>query len=573
MRTPGLILLLVLYGSIGKVAAQQATEEKPTLPEIAPREVEIRGELIISFPSLERQPLIGFNPPPRIYQIPPDRKPIILPYKQEVASLPPLKLRKPPELAPTIAPVHPAYGLLELKGGTYLERAATLALDYPLSSSLRFLLEARYRGSNGHRPFSTNPDSLYRTVRAPFNLFNGETGLEFSERTLSGQWTLQNYARFHPIWGALPNAEGRQPERSFYQLGTAFNLRFHPSSWIRAHSILAYYTGDTELSFPAPSTSLTDVFQHARGELTLNAGHTMELNGSLHVFTQRQEQDMKTMLRTYSAGMHVNIRSGIQIGATLLGFSARQPDKSSQMLMYLSPSFLIRKQVASWTITLTNTPHVEAFDLAELMRVNPYLHLGSTARTAPYRESIIFPWNTHLQLQLQAGYLRISPEIGYRYTPNWRIWQQADTPGFFTFTYAPAHQYTAGATLIWVTATRRQLTLSAHYHINKLTEQEDSRSIPYEPGFELKGNVYLPLFKNRLIYRAELRILANRFADAAATRPLKNIGELSSTILYHISRNAGVSFAAEHISITAREYWKGYPEARNLLKLGAFLNW
>ncbi len=573
MRVFLLALLLLFLYPWASFAQQEQEEEKPTLPEIAPREVEIRGELIIAFPSLERQPLIGFNPPPRIYQVPPGRKPIIYPYKQEVASLPPLKLRTPPELAPTVAPVRPAYGLLALNAGSYLERSATLEIDYPLSSTLRFLTDARYRGSNGHRPFPNSPDSLFRLARAPYNVFDGYTGLEFSGYQFSGSWSLHTGSHARRIWGALPAQDGRQPNRSIYQLGTELKLHFHPSHTFEATSILKYHTGDTELHIPTTSYTLTDVFQHAVAQLGLRFPGKAHWEGTGHVLTQKRRNEFNASLRTYASSLTLYPRQGIRVGVSLLGFAAQQPDTRSRTLLYLSPSFLFRTHLAGWTLVLSNTPDTEAFDFMNLFRHNPYVHPGATASLAPPLESVLFPWNTRLQLQRQTGYLRIAPEIAYRFAPNWRIWKPAEIPGFFTFEYAPARQYILGGTLIWVTATRQQLTLSIHYQMGEITDVPDSKTIPYMPGLELKGNVYLPFFRNRLIYRGELRILAQRYADAQATEPLKNVGTFSSTVIYHLTDGAGLSFSAEKIALSAPEYWKSYPEARNLLKLGAFLHW
>ncbi|MEX1055354.1 MAG: hypothetical protein WED81_04960, partial [Rhodothermales bacterium] len=47
----------------------QDDPNRPVLPDIAPRVVEIRGQLEISLPSLQRQPLMGFNPPPPVAPI------------------------------------------------------------------------------------------------------------------------------------------------------------------------------------------------------------------------------------------------------------------------------------------------------------------------------------------------------------------------------------------------------------------------------------------------------------------------------------------------------------------------
>src|SRR5690625_5734953 len=78
-------------------AVAQDQEEAPALPDIAPRTVEIRGQLEINFPALERQPLVGFNPPPRIIDLT-NRLPYMEPYRISAAELPASPLQPPERL-------------------------------------------------------------------------------------------------------------------------------------------------------------------------------------------------------------------------------------------------------------------------------------------------------------------------------------------------------------------------------------------------------------------------------------------------------------------------------------------
>ena len=108
------LLALFCLGTTPAWAQQDSTQT--LLPDISPREVEIRGELQIAFPSLIRQPLIGFNPPPRVPELPAGRRPFIEDYKLASADLPntPLGQPDPPEVS-SLSDLDPVNGEFEAR--------------------------------------------------------------------------------------------------------------------------------------------------------------------------------------------------------------------------------------------------------------------------------------------------------------------------------------------------------------------------------------------------------------------------------------------------------------------------
>ena len=148
-------------------------------PELPPREVEIRGTLEVSLPSLQRQPLMGFNPPPEVPRPPANRRPFIERYKQASADLPVSPLGRPQPPSALGASYPPAQGQIESLIGRYFSRAVNARLQAPLSDQASFLLRADYRGSEGHEPFETLPD-----VNAPFDALEALVGVHASGR----QW-------------------------------------------------------------------------------------------------------------------------------------------------------------------------------------------------------------------------------------------------------------------------------------------------------------------------------------------------------------------------------------------------
>ncbi|HEX6982960.1 MAG TPA: hypothetical protein VF181_09385 [Balneolaceae bacterium] len=93
---PFIAFLLLTVFAVNPLAAQdQQQTENSLLPEIDPQDIEIRSEFKARFPGLRRQPILGFEPAPDIYQIDPNRMPFIETQEQVVANLPVSRLSRP----------------------------------------------------------------------------------------------------------------------------------------------------------------------------------------------------------------------------------------------------------------------------------------------------------------------------------------------------------------------------------------------------------------------------------------------------------------------------------------------
>lgn len=73
----------------------QTAADNSLLPEINPQDIEIRSEFKARFPGLRRQPILGFNPKPRVFQIDPNRMPFIETPEDAVADISITELGRP----------------------------------------------------------------------------------------------------------------------------------------------------------------------------------------------------------------------------------------------------------------------------------------------------------------------------------------------------------------------------------------------------------------------------------------------------------------------------------------------
>ncbi|MEX0905955.1 MAG: hypothetical protein WD604_07280 [Balneolaceae bacterium] len=85
------LFIFIFFYLTGAAVTAQDTQPDPTqslLPEINPQDIEIRSQFQARFPGLRRQPILGFNPTPRVYQVDPNRMPFIEDEETVMANLP-----------------------------------------------------------------------------------------------------------------------------------------------------------------------------------------------------------------------------------------------------------------------------------------------------------------------------------------------------------------------------------------------------------------------------------------------------------------------------------------------------
>ncbi len=91
-----LVLIFLIPAFPGQLSAQDVREDPSSLlPDLDPQDIEIRGEFRARFAGLSRQPILGFNPTPRVFRIDPNRMPFLETPEEVVASVPLGQLERP----------------------------------------------------------------------------------------------------------------------------------------------------------------------------------------------------------------------------------------------------------------------------------------------------------------------------------------------------------------------------------------------------------------------------------------------------------------------------------------------
>lgn len=133
------------------IAAQQQDTESSMLPEIDPQDIEIRSQFQARFPGLRRQPILGFDPNPRVYQIDPDRMPFMESHEQVVANLPVSQLSRPEPPSYMAFPYSSSQNVFGRLGlGNYLSPEAQLWGVKRLNGKSYIGGDFDYSSSDGH---------------------------------------------------------------------------------------------------------------------------------------------------------------------------------------------------------------------------------------------------------------------------------------------------------------------------------------------------------------------------------------------------------------------------------------
>ncbi len=178
MRKELIIFFLLLTGGLvytDSLSGQQTQESDGSLlPDIDPQDIEIRSQYRARFPGLRRQPILGFTPGSRVFQVDPDRSPFLEDYEEIAAQLPVSEISRPEAPEYRAFPyATPRLGYGRFGVGNYLTPEAELYINKEveenqwLSGSMRhtsgedhldqyssfryFDVESSYRGKVGER--------------------------------------------------------------------------------------------------------------------------------------------------------------------------------------------------------------------------------------------------------------------------------------------------------------------------------------------------------------------------------------------------------------------------------------
>ena len=548
-------LALLLIAAPGAAAQPADTTQ---LPEIAPREIEIRGEREIDLPSLERQPLTGFASPAQVPAVPAEHRPYVGSYRQTLDDLPE-SLPVPETVSPSMQPTaEPARGFLEGGSGRYFGRFLEGRMGTPLSQTERLSVAGEYTATEA------DPNDDVVDLRA--RLVSRQEGVRL---TAQAHGTLQRYA----LYGATlpPN----DPERESYGAGGAFGLQTTGSVPFRAEASYDNVQYTTYLGTNSNGSDVTQQQFQIQGASTL----PIRTRPRLDALYRRswfggdiQEERAYSLDAGGALTIYRTEAITAQAGARILAYetpaSLRLPIVGDASATFISPSVDVEWQIANGTrLHLQNHPRLGTTALDDLYDTNPY------AEHAPALQPNLFTTDAEAGVTWSPGPVRIVTAAGYRYAPAYRFFSLDGTTGLYEVDYNSARilQGRGEIALQGIDGVQASLALSLRDGV--LKAQSGDQDIPNFAPVTADAMVGISFAGGDGYLEAQTRFESRRYADMNRTDRVGSYLTLGLESSYALSSQFEIVARAENLSHDTLTQWKNYPRPPAQVEAGVRLRW
>ncbi len=557
-----LLSALLLFLLPTAALAQPGAER---LPDLTPRAFEIRGDLQISLPNLERQPLRGFAPPPRTYVVPGSRQTYVAPYAQNIDDLPADPLAEP--APPDIATLSPLTGRIDAGFGRYLSRLGRFTL-----SAGGLGVDANYSGFSSFQPFADDEDFDARS-----DVLDGRIAYTTPGPTRFGFDLGGDYQRYRLIGTDFPTILAPQPNRRGRTVGGGISVTSDAPDRVPFGVDARFASTDYAIVLPdgTPDVVLPEGFfdQFNQAETRFEAGGHVQIDrvraDAAGALSGLGDEGIGESLKAYSAGGTLRLQVGgglLDVGARFLGYdaSALNGGGSSQNV---GPVVVFEAPLSPTTLLfIRNEPEVERRGLAGLFRENPY------AVPEPFVAPDIHVLNGEGGLEIQSRTVRFTVYGGARYSPVTLYFNRVatgTTAGLYDALYGEATVIRGGGTVTLYAPNGLRFTLGAEARSGSLGN--DGGDIPYFAPVVGRLSVAMPF--------ADGRGLVQATGTAESTRPTETDGEdaaawatLDAEAHYLFVPGFGALLRAERLAGRA-EQWPGYPRPPATVLAGLRVQW
>lgn len=150
-RNTTLILFALLLGVETQAQTTGGNPQNSLLPEINPQDIEIRSEFRARFPGLRRQPILGFNPKPRVFRIDPNRMPFMESRDEAVANIAITQLDRPePPQRSILRTPSRTTGLVKAGIGNFITPEVEGYFYHGINEKSALSSNVNYRSTDGH---------------------------------------------------------------------------------------------------------------------------------------------------------------------------------------------------------------------------------------------------------------------------------------------------------------------------------------------------------------------------------------------------------------------------------------
>lgn len=575
---PRLFPLLLLFAWF----SSEAVAQDVVLPDLAPREVEITGDLTIAFPSLRRQPLIGFNPPPRVPEIPVTRIPYTEAYKQPSADLPPSPLQPPaPPLVSSLANRAPARGYVTATAGRYLDRTVEGVLTLSLSDRSSTTLDVNYFGTNGHDIGPAGASSAR-------DLFDGRLSWN---RMVSGGWFTAEAGLTRNAWslfGAIPTSfsgASPNPDRTLTSWNTAIGHETSPGSAVQVHTRLGYERTlvETDIFDPAiredPSTARQSQRFSLDSDFSVPVGSAdlrLDVSGALHGFDTGSALDLTTLKYGKAALSLLTPRDRVltlDIGGMVMGFDseAQTSTGSPSHLAWFAPVLRARYWLGDGLFLAGGTrPSLKQTGLASLYRLNPYVM--DEPRVLP-RMNVIDAYvgiemtSISFSGSVSGGWAH-APSAPYTSVPSGSL--RGYTSGYFQYNHAETKTIYAEADLTYIASTALEAGVRIRYEDAQLDAL--NTDVPFVSPLSSRLWVASSFLNARLQLLSAVRYESTRSVVPGGPKDGDALVDAELEGNWWIRPELGLTVGMRHL-LSEPAFWPGYPLETTAVRAGLRWRW
>lgn len=553
------------------------------LPDLAPREVEITGDLTISFPALRRQPIVGFNPPPRVPDIPAGREPFTELYAQRSADLPPSPLQPPePPQVSAIERRMAAEGLLDARVGAYLDRSLNADVTLLQSENTTALLDVDYFGTDGQDLVVSGTN-----VTTGRDAFRAGIDLEQRAGALAIGIAGSGFRSSYDLFGAVPDAGSpalADPKRttSGFEGTLSLGTRSGARNRMRLEATTGLTNVNSELFDPAvridPASDREAGFLHLDldtafpirdGEIRIKAvGSSMGLDtpgfpGS----TVRSGLSTAELSWQYSARLMVNA------GAAYLGFNsdAQTSLEPARSLSYFAPiagvEYLVSDAVS---VKAMARPIMSSGLLRDIISEVPVV------MDEPVLLPSIATLDARLGVHVQAEVFTATVSGGWRDQPFRRVaYQPAGSirgygSGYPALDYRSTDVLFSAVDVSVIPFRGLQIGLDALWQ--QATLAATSEQAPYVSPLVMGGFVSLSMMDGDLETRLELHHESSRQADLSGSVDVPSFTTVSAMVSWFFHQNYGLTTGVRDLGGDP-QFWQQYSYESNVFFLGFRYRW
>ncbi len=555
----------------GAALGQDAGRD-PALPEIAPSEVEIRGELDPSLPSLQRQPLTGFGHLNRVANLPPDRRPYAENYQQADLPQSPLRRPLPPEIS-SLAGRPPIRGEFEASTGRYFSRIVQGHTALPVSSKTSFYGTVDYEGSDGFAP----ADALSEAT-SQYDDFDVQLGVQTIFSKLIGGLEFDGLYENYALYG-IPDVDAGQ-DRTGNKAAGAVWLRTHGDTKTDFQTRLDF--GSTKYETPAGFGSSFDA---ARTEQQFNLSSQLEAPIPTGTIFARAKVgtgalsggDANTAVTSYDAGggfrFFYRRNLALTLGGALMGYTV-EPGGAAvgerESHFFISPAVRAELYPAQGVrLYVRNEPGVEHHSLAALYAMNPFLV------ESPEVQPTVRTIDAEAGASLMFGAVRLLGRTGFQRMPNFLFFEHENT-GLMAAHYGDATVAYVGGDFSIVLPGGFQATIGGTIRDGSLENPDgDDFDIPYYGPISGHAMLSLSFADSRGLLQAIASYESSRYVDRARTRQVGDFLDLDTALFYNITPSLGLVARVDNISAGQQhlERWDRYAQPPVTVMGGVQVKW